>query len=251
MATEKFRYWEEKHKATSYLIGPDQKLTVPALMNFMQETAGQHANAAGAGHLDVLQKGKVWMLSRVKLLIDKLPGWEEEITVKTWVSQIHSAYTHREFSIKNSKGEEFACASTLWALIDLEKRRPVNIDGYGANMPVNEEDVTKAGSPIKVPKLDHSDNYATFPVRYSELDMLRHVNNTKYVNWVMDVFQPAFHFSHRLKEMDVNFLAETNFGEEVKVFTEQVESSREYLHAVRKENDQDACRIRTVWEELD
>jgi medium-chain acyl-[acyl-carrier-protein] hydrolase len=58
---------------------------------------------------------------------------------------------------------------------------------------------------------------ARFDVRYSDLDMNLHANNTRYAQWVLDSLPPGWRRAFELTEYEVNFLAEAREGDSVAI----------------------------------
>jgi acyl-ACP thioesterase len=81
-------------------------------------------------------------------------------------------------------------------------------------------------APQKLPRIENPDANFTHQVVFSELDQNAHVNNGRYVNWLMDTFLTDFHRKYRVQTMQLNYLAE--------VFPDQV------LHIARQQNDENS-----------
>ncbi len=71
--------------------------------------------------------------------------------------------------------------------------------------------------------------------KYSDLDLNQHVNNTKYVEMILDCFLKDFHSSHVIKNITVSFQAESFFGDEVEVSISN-QSSTELIYIVEAKN---------------
>ncbi len=52
---------------------------------------------------------------------------------------------------------------------------------------------------------------------YSAVDLMGHVNNTRYVEWVMDCFPFEHHRTHRLAWLQVNYNNEVRPEEEIRL----------------------------------
>src|SRR5688572_29178504 len=50
-------------------------------------------------------------------------------------------------------------------------------------------------------------------IKYLDIDFLQHVNNVKYVEYVLDCFTLDDYRAGRIKALQVNFLAEAKFGD--------------------------------------
>jgi len=61
-------------------------------------------------------------------------------------------------------------------------------------------------------------------VRYSDIDMHHHVNNTIYIEWILDSYPFEMNQTHQIHTFEINFLAESSYGDEISVHTEPVEN---------------------------
>jgi acyl-ACP thioesterase len=55
--------------------------------------------------------------------------------------------------------------------------------------------------------------------RYSDLDVNRHVNNARYVDWIFDAVPPPDEASVAFSNLAVQFSGEARFGETVDILT--------------------------------
>ncbi len=90
-----------------------------------------------------------------------------------------------------------------------------------------------------------------FPVRYSDIDLYRHVNNARYIQWIMDGYSLEMHTDFEPGVFEINFVSEAKMGDEVVIQTESLESSSSepsFLHCIRrKEDGREICLARVVW----
>jgi acyl-ACP thioesterase len=55
-------------------------------------------------------------------------------------------------------------------------------------------------------------DYSQRTVLYSETDMNGHMNNSRYLDWTDDFLGDEFNRTHRLKELQINFINEATLG---------------------------------------
>ena len=120
----------------------------------------------------------------------------------------------RDFYILDQSGRKVAAASSAWLLIDVQKRRMLVPEKLDGRLPLNDglraldEDLER----LVMPK-DLAEK-RTVQADYSMVDIMGHVNNTRYVDWVMDCFPFEHHRSHRLAWLQVNYNSEVLPGEQ-------------------------------------
>ena len=86
-------------------------------------------------------------------------------------------------------------------------------------------------------------------VRYSDIDVNGHVNNSRYIGWLMDAHAMALHRSHTVKSIEVNYLGETVVGDRLSMLSKEA-TPGEYWHSMVKADGAEACRGRIEWTKL-
>lgn len=232
-----FKDWEidiAQCSANSHL-----KLT--ELSNICQQTAALHSAAWGMSYFDMQKENQAWVLSTMRFEIFDLPIWHENIQSETWIESLKGMRSVRDFEIK--KGDQLvAKASSLWVVLNTEKRRPEplaipydNLEQFpkrkATTIPTSRIDLTKPA--VKV---------ADRKVVYSDLDIVGHANNVKYMEWCFDVMNREIFDKNLIQAIDLNYLKEIHFEDivEIKSFSE---GKFIYLYIIRDETICFALRI--------
>ncbi len=198
-----------------YEIDKFQKATLLTLLNFLEEAAICHSEAAGFGVSRLLEMGRGWVLNRWLLEIDDYPRLGDTVTVETWPSFIEKFYSIREFSVWDRSGRDIVKARSLWIFLDINKRRPVRIpsdfpEAYGFN---DKKALERDFSDFEhVEKFDFS---AGFNVRRSDIDTNNHVNNARYVEWMLETTPFDVYESGSPSEIEIIYKKETGLGRSV------------------------------------
>ncbi len=82
--TWKHLQFEKEYRIHVYETGPDERVNLCSLFNYMQDIASEHAVKLGFGRDDLMKKNHFWVLSRMYAVISDRPFWDETIIVKTW-----------------------------------------------------------------------------------------------------------------------------------------------------------------------
>ena len=184
-----------------------------------QEMANRHADFLGFGYNDLQAKGIIWVLSRVRVVFNRIPKWNEDVSMETWHKGNDRLFGIRDFRMDTLSGESLAVATSSWLIIGSESRRIQRIDQYlGEDSPgVNKVDaiVTPAAKLV-------SPGQMTFVkkrrVEFSDIDINNHTNNAKYIEWAFDCIDQQVSFSMEVKEFTVNFNSESRIGEEIDMY---------------------------------
>ena len=55
----------------------------------------------------------------------------------------------------------------------------------------------------------------TFHVRYDDLDINNHVNNTVYISWALEALDYKYRTTHNISDLDIYFKHEISYGEDI------------------------------------
>lgn len=196
-------------------IGANGKLTLDALCHYLQDSAGKHAHALGVSVPQLLPQGMTWILSKLRVEMEALPAWREEIIIETWPSEIDKRFAIRDFQISDARGQRIGAASTAWLLLNLDKKRPVRIPEKIQKFHPDPPRRALAGA---YPKLDGPEvvtHEKRFRARFRDLDFNRHVNNVAYILWLIECMPLDFSLSHVPVTLAVEFRAECLYEEDV------------------------------------
>lgn len=242
---------EEEYVVTSYEADANGKASLTTMCKFMQELAYHHAHHLGFGYEHLRKSNTFWVLSRLLINVDRYPSWNDRITVRTWASGVEGILALRDFRFFDNNGNVFGNATTSWLILDANRRRPQRPDELKKSVHLWPKERALGRNAAKIPTLSQPEPGPFFPVRYSDLDLYEHVNNAKYVQWILDCYPVQMHREMRVRSLEINFLSETKIEDEAAVFTERSgEDSRmpEFRHSVRrKADDRDICLALVQW----
>jgi acyl-ACP thioesterase len=196
----------------SFQVHPDGKLRMNSLADFFQEVAWGHADSADFGR-NLLEDNLSWILSRFDIKATNLPTWGESIKVLTAGRGVDKLFAFREFLITDLQGKPLARAMSSWVLLNtLSKKihRPEQVLPTALFDPQLKPDWQPDRIRISGKLLFEEE----FKVRFSDLDLNNHVNNTTYIRWVEDLFK-----DHQIdsSQLLINYLAECVLGDQVKL----------------------------------
>lgn len=191
------------------------RLRVSSVFNHLQNVAAMHAGKLGVGIVEVLDQGLFWVLSWVKLEFAFLPRFGDEFTVRSWPKCRHKLFFIRDFLFAGSNAEVFCRATTAWLLVDVKTKKAVSSQRLRERIPQLEAEHALQCYPERFAIEDAGRSIFTRQVRYSDLDVNRHVNNARFVEFIMDCYPLEHHQRHRLRSLTVAFIAEARHSEEL------------------------------------
>jgi medium-chain acyl-[acyl-carrier-protein] hydrolase len=245
--------WEDAYLISFYEVDAKNRIFLPGLWKYLQETAWNHANQLGIGYSDLARNDYFWVLSRLAIHMKEYPGWGEKIRVKTWLSGSSRLFALRDFSIVREDGEVIGGAKSAWVVLDVKSRKPQRIEPFLKDLnPLPDQHGAETRlDKLPAPSAPHRE--ALFTVRYSDLDMHLHVNNSRYLEWILNSYSFEMNQTHHISTLEIHFLAESNCGDELSVLSEkQNDSVPTFLHTmVRKADGRELCRSRVRWKKVE
>jgi medium-chain acyl-[acyl-carrier-protein] hydrolase len=234
--------YSQSFQISSFDLNPNATARLTSIANYLQEMAYQHAKRLEWGFHDLEKKNVAWVLSRFHLKLYQLPGWDDTITIETWPRGVDRLFAIRDFKITNKSGDLIGDATSYWLIVDINTHRPTRITEDIIKIVTREETVFNAKSEKLEISGELSEVYKR-KVSFSDLDIVGHVNNVKYMEWCMDAIPLEIHLNHELAELEINFLHEAKYGEEIQL--NHSESGQRFMvNAVNTSTNKECVRAR-------
>lgn len=222
-----------------------KKVSLSSLFHLIMKAAGKDADNNGFGVLKLQSADYTWVLSRFVLDMERFPREEEEITIETWVQDVGSMFTTRNFRITNGEDKLFGYASSSWAIIDMKTRQSVLLDTLPELQRFAFPENTPIGAPARIANVK-GEVANRFEIKYSHIDVNCHANSSFYIQWIADCFSLDFYRIHPLKRFEINFLKEITFGDSGEVFRE-LNAENDYSFQIVTQEKGVACRARMIF----
>jgi acyl-ACP thioesterase len=170
----------------SYEINANKKAPLPTISGYLQESALKHVSLLEFSVPDLLKINLFWVLSRLMISIERYPDWEEDIKVETWSPGFDLLYAHREFRILDKKSNIIGWASSSGILVNIETRRPEPTSLVFHCEDIFYKEKVFDNELRKIKKIENLEFSHKINIRYSDLNFNHHVNNIKYLEWLID-----------------------------------------------------------------
>ncbi len=187
-----------------------------AVLEAMQEVAGAHSEQLGVGRQALLNRNIVWVITRMEVEMDRYPRYGDRITVETWPMATRRWFFPRYFVYRDAHGAELGRAASLWVLLDLGTRQMMKPDEIAACLPDNRDLPAPLGLPSPVTEVSGTLTGGVCHPAYSDMDMNRHVNNARYVDWACNALGIGCLEENELARFAVNYDAEVRPGRELR-----------------------------------
>jgi medium-chain acyl-[acyl-carrier-protein] hydrolase len=233
-------------------VDPFLRATPATILGAMQEAAILHSEAAGKGIDWLSERNLSWMIVQTHIEILGFPAWRSRVEVTTWPSDIGRLLSRREFVLRDEKGSPLVLGTTLWAFMDTKARRVTRVpEVVSSAYPVLEERALDL--PFRRPDPSEKMQWEErFPIRRWEIDFNGHVNNLKYLDWILEAMPAGTRREWVLRRLNIRYEKEVALGQNVLARSgpgpQQVNGDKSYGHEIRLEDSgESVASAVTVW----
>lgn len=194
---------------------PNGYLKYTDLCNILQLTAGLHAELGGISFSDMQVHHQAWVLSRMRVEINRLPKWRDVVTVKTWINSLENSRSIRCLELYVGDEKIVGC-ETFWAVFNTQTRRPENL----ALPHEHFEKYTDRATLQTFGKIDFQHDMqtvGTHTVKLSDLDIVNHANSVKYLEWCLDSVDLAIIQNQAIDSFEMNYLKEVSLNNTIEI----------------------------------
>ncbi len=243
---------QKEYRIHVYETGPDERLTIHSLFNYMQDIASDHAIKLGFGRDDLMKANRFWVLSRMYAEFKSWPLWGDTIILRTWPNGTDKLFALRNYEVTYPDGRHIASGSSSWLILDYTTRK---IQRPDAILEQFYRDLNPNESPVRyAARLDHASanrqSSAPFKVKAGDLDVNFHTNNTRYLNWIYNSYDLEFLINNCPKSAEINYLAESVYNDEIIIQSSPDIDDPTYQNhsVVRSDDNRELCRVRIEWQ---
>lgn len=220
-----------------------ENLRADALFLLMQNAAGEHAERLGVGRTQLVESNTAWVLTRVSVRMQRWPKWGTQMTLTTAPGAGRAGLYRRYFEFADKDGI-LGHATSLWSVIDLEKRAIVAPD-KAPLVPPAADFTPLLPSPAKVRPLETQPVSTPYHCLYTDADLNRHINNAAYIRFLENSLPAEKFESHSLCELDVCYHHEIKPGRDIDL---RLAEQEDRFHFAVKDGDVVAFEACGKWQ---
>ncbi|MBD5228540.1 MAG: hypothetical protein HDS69_00615 [Bacteroidales bacterium] len=193
-----------------------QEISLPLLAQKLIDISTAHASAIGVGYEHLLENNYAWVLSRVAIELERFPSINKPYSLITWVEDVNRRYSERIVEIRDENDAVIGYGRLTWVAINIVTRRPADLTPYLDNITPS-----KRKCPIeRFPRLGPigaPDRVTMYQFQYSDIDFNRHVNSTRYIQFILDRWTLSHFDLNRVSRFDISYHTEAHFEDVVEV----------------------------------
>lgn len=225
------------------------------ILTLLEETAAEHCYAINHSLYQLGEKNIGWVLISGIMQMERYPGYKEKITIRTWLSKYTTIKGLRENIIYDEQKNIIGRAKGLWVFFDIERRRPAEIyNDIKEKWSFCSEESISYNISQKIQAITSSDYAINFKVNRYDTDMIKHVNNIRYLQWVVESVPEEIVDNYYLYSIDGRFVAEAHLGDTLVSLTKNDENEiidRSFLHTIKIEGNGKVCATaKTIWKKM-
>ena len=191
-------------------------LKLSSLLSFLEESACLSADELGFGYDVIAPKNFGFIVVNWYVKLFRNIKLNDELTVHTWPLKPRHLIFLRDFELYCGS-EKVGVCSSRWCMIDMKKFMPAPtsaffsenfFDGYNTERSINFND-------WKIPAAISSKKIYSKTVKFSDYDHYYHVNNTKYADYLYDVFTVEELRGKSLSSAQITYVKQCKEDEEI------------------------------------
>lgn len=223
------------------------------LFNHMQELAATSIETYNIkfGWAELLKRGFAWFLMRYRVEFDSFPTDVAEIKIITESRGCQRINAYRDFEVYDNKtNQRILKAASCWVVVDINNKSVINIQKEFPDFMeyTQKEDDLKFN---KLKQIDRIDFEKIFHVRYDDLDINNHVNNTVYINWALEALDYGFRTSNNIKALDICYKHEITYGNDVLSQVKYDKENNVTEHIIKNaQTGEELCLLRAEFEKV-
>lgn len=215
---ENLAFAEREYFVDSTMLDINGCLTAAQILRMFQQTGMDHLDKTKHGYDIMNEEGVAFLLSKSNINVMRPAYYGDILYSQTCLPKISGIFYQRYFRLMTPDYETVADGCTLWTLVDLERRtiiRPNHTDN--SYMPPFEAFSVTAEPPKTVELPEDMELIGTHTVTYSDCDQYGHMNNTKYVEVILNTLKD-FMKGTRVNTLEMCYSHEAPLNSELSIY---------------------------------
>ena len=238
--------YQMKMKISFDMADMNGHIKLPDVILLSLQVSGMQSIELGVSDKTILEDyNLVWIITDYDIEVARLPHFAEEITIETEALSYNRLFCYRRFTIYDEAGQELIHMMATFVLMDRDSRKVHAVEPEIV-VPYQSDFDKKL---IRGPRYEPLEELVSkdYHVRFYDLDMNGHVNNSKYLDWIFEVMGADFLTQYIPKKINLKYVKEVRPGG---VITSAVErSGLESKHEITSDGATNAQAIIT-WQEI-
>ncbi|MFV0556675.1 MAG: acyl-[acyl-carrier-protein] thioesterase [Lactovum sp.] len=222
------------------------KMMIPALLNVALHISGEQSDFLGRGEEWLREHYQMfWVITEYHLEITRLPTFTEKIKIETESVGYNKFFCYRDFRFFDEENTLILTIHSTWVLMDEKSRKIMKVV----------DEIIQPYETVQIKKIIRGHRFQNFSdlkknnelisedynIRFSDIDMNQHVNNSKYYDWATAPLDLNFLSHYFPVEIFIKYQHEVLYGEKVKSYV--LKQGMTSYHSI----NEDKCQIEITW----
>lgn len=203
------------YKIRSYEVDHHQEASLSTICDYFQEAAGLHAQELHFDITDLQKKGLTWILYKMQVNVQEFPKRWESVWVTTWPSTGDGIRAYRDYELHDDSGKLLAAGLSQWMVLDIKKRKPVKIPDELMSSRFKTDQHVLELHKSNIPGITGIGAEQVTTASVNDLDMNRHVNNVRYIDWITGYNVSEGLKDKKCKKIVIQYASETKAGDKI------------------------------------
>lgn len=210
-----------------YEAGPDNRLTLPSMINYIQELAHLHTASQKVGIEDIHEFGLTWVVSRTRLEMEYRPESGDTVRGYIWGGEPQRLLVPRHYIFQSVlTGKTVAKCSTYWLMINLNTHYPALPERYYRPVGIdNEQRAPQTTLTLERISTLPANDPMEIRIGQYHLDSNKHVNNRFYLAFTETWLARKKGRPVVIQSVQINFNSSLEF-DDVAICTGELEGNR-------------------------
>ena len=241
--------WEEQYRIPTHAVDMNGKIKFSEICYSLFDVAAAHAKHLHWGYDDMQARETYWVLSRMHVKVHQYPKMYDFLKMETWPKGVSRLFAIRDYCLSTNSGKTVALATTAWIIVDAITGKPQRPDELVKHLNLDKPRHGIEDVPDKLPPVSDPDINIKHTVSYTDLDINRHVNSGKYIEWIQDCFPGDRYDKQSIQEFQINFQSESRLGETInlKMMNEAGNGNINFFEGSKESDGSVAIRARLEW----
>lgn len=228
-----------------YELNTNLELKESQFLLFLQDAATENAEINGFGPTFTINNNLGWFLLKYRIELTQYPNNYPYIEIETEPRGASKCFAMREFTIFNPNNEIIGKINSTWALIDMETKTMLPVLKVAEGFPAYEKkEDDLVFNKVKVP--DVFEYEKSFNVRFDDLDVNHHANNSNFIAWALEALPYDFRKNNSIQTLDIQFKKDIAINETV-VSKAIIENSDTIHLLLNKSTNEELCLLKASW----
>ena len=204
----------KRYNLQYYEMNTAQRLKESILLLFLQDIASDNAETNGFGYNWCLEHSLGWFLLKYRIELSQYPQNIDYIEIETKSRGANRLFAYRDFDIYTPDNNLIGRVTSCWGLVDMSTKSMV------APQIINPEfeSFEKRDTDLKFYKIQLPKDFdyeKIYEVRYDDLDLNHHANNSNYISWALETLPYDFRNNNTVSNVDILLKNDTTAGETI------------------------------------